>query len=87
MSITRGRAPRVLLVEDEVLISMMIEDAMIARGFEVLTATNAGDALQALSEGEQVDVLFTDINIEGDVMTLTINGIAAIYYRVEPVQQ
>lgn len=67
MSITRGRAPRVLLVEDEVLISMMIEDAMIARGFEVLTATNAGDALQALSEGEQVDVLFTDINIEGDV--------------------
>ena len=67
MSITRGRAPRVLLVEDEVLISMMIEDAMIARGFEVLTATNAGDALQVLSEGEQVDVLFTDINIEGDV--------------------
>lgn len=67
MSITRGRAPRVLLVEDEVLISMMIEDAMIARGFEVLTATNAGDALQVLSDGTPVDVLFTDINIEGDM--------------------
>jgi DNA-binding response OmpR family regulator len=67
MSITRDRAPRVLLVEDEVLISMMIEDAMIARGFEVLTATNAGDALQVLNENEPVDVLFTDINIEGDV--------------------
>lgn len=67
MSITRGRAPRVLLVEDEVLISMMIEDAMIARGFEVLTATNAGDALQFLSDGTPVDVLFTDINIEGDM--------------------
>jgi CheY-like chemotaxis protein len=61
------RAPRVLLVEDEVLISMMIEDAMIARGFEVYTATNAGDALQVLTEGPQVDVLFTDINIEGDM--------------------
>jgi DNA-binding NtrC family response regulator len=67
MSISRGRAPRVLLVEDEVLISMMIEDAMIARGFEVLTATNAGDALQVLSDGMPVDVLFTDINIEGDM--------------------
>jgi CheY-like chemotaxis protein len=60
------RAPRVLLVEDEVLISMMIEDAMVARGFEVYTATNAGDALQLLSEAS-VDVLFTDINIEGDM--------------------
>ena len=48
-----SRAPRVLLVEDEVLISMMIEDEMVARGFEVYTA--------------QVDVLFTDINIEGDM--------------------
>lgn len=67
MSITCGRAPRVLLVEDEVLISMMIEDAMIARGFEVLTATNAGDALQVLSDGTPVDVLFTDINIDGDM--------------------
>jgi DNA-binding response OmpR family regulator len=62
-----SRAPRVLLVEDEVLISMMIEDAMVARGFEVYTATNADDALQVLTEGPQVDVLFTDINIEGDM--------------------
>ena len=62
-----SRAPRVLLVEDEVLISMMIEDEMVARGFEVYTATNAGDALQLLAEGPQVDVLFTDINIEGDM--------------------
>jgi DNA-binding NtrC family response regulator len=67
MSITGGRAPRVLLVEDEVLISMMIEDAMIARGFEVFTATSAGEALQVLSDGMPVDVLFTDINIEGDM--------------------
>jgi len=67
MDRSRSRAPRVLLVEDEVLISMMIEDAMVARGFEVYTATNAGDALQVLSEGPPVDVLFTDINIEGDM--------------------
>lgn len=67
MSRTLARAPRVLLVEDEVLISMMIEDAMVARGFEVMTATNAGEALQVLSEGTPVDVLFTDINIDGDI--------------------
>ncbi|EJW09410.1 CheY-like receiver protein [Rhodovulum sp. PH10] len=56
-----------LLVEDEVLISMMIEDAMIERGFEVYTATNADDALQVLEDGTPVDVLFTDINIDGEV--------------------
>jgi DNA-binding NtrC family response regulator len=61
-----SRAPRVLLVEDEVLIAMMIEDAMLERGFEVYTATSAGEALQVLSEAP-VDVLFTDINIEGDM--------------------
>lgn len=67
MDQSRSRAPRVLLVEDEVLISMMIEDAMVARGFEVYTATSAGEALQVLTEGPHVDVLFTDINIEGDM--------------------
>lgn len=64
---SRNRPPRILLVEDEVLISMMIEDAMVEHGFEVYTATNAGDALQVLEEGTPVDVLFTDINIDGDV--------------------
>lgn len=63
----RNRPPRVLLVEDEVLISMMIEDAMVEQGFEVYTATNAGDALQVLEDGTPVDVLFTDINIDGEV--------------------
>ncbi|CAL8980973.1 response regulator [Rhodoplanes serenus] len=63
----RSRPPRVLLVEDEILISMMIEDAMVEHGFEVYTATNAGDALQVLADGTPVDVLFTDINIEGEV--------------------
>jgi DNA-binding response OmpR family regulator len=61
-----ARPPRVLLVEDEVLIAMMIEDAMLERGFKVYTATSAGEALQVLSEAP-VDVLFTDINIEGDM--------------------
>lgn len=61
------RPPRVLLVEDEVLISMMMEDAMVESGFEVYAVTNAGDALQMLRDGAPVDVLFTDVNIEGDM--------------------
>jgi CheY-like chemotaxis protein len=46
---------------------MMIEDAMVERGFEVHTATNADDALQVLADGPPIDVLFTDINIDGDM--------------------
>ena len=60
-----SRAPRILLVEDEVLISMMIEDAMVERGFKVHTATNAGDALRFLAGGAPVDILFTDIDLPG----------------------
>lgn len=61
------KSPRVLLVEDEILISMMIEDAMVEHGFEVHTATSAEEALQYLADGPPIDVLFTDINIDGDM--------------------
>jgi CheY-like chemotaxis protein len=57
------RATRVLLVEDDILISMMIEDAMMERGFEVHAAANAADALALLRSAAPIDVLFTDIHL------------------------
>jgi CheY-like chemotaxis protein len=59
--------PRVLLVEDEFLISAMVADALTEHGFEVYVAANAKDALQHLTCGEPCDVLFTDINLPGGV--------------------
>ncbi len=54
----------VLFVEDELLISEWVAEALAEQGFAVLTATNAADALAHLAS-VPVDVLFTDINLPG----------------------
>ena len=52
-----GRA-KVLLVEDEALISEMIGEALSDSGFQVCKAANANQALEHLAEGFEPDVLF-----------------------------
>jgi DNA-binding NtrC family response regulator len=60
-------SPEVLLVEDEALISLMIEDALTEAGFSVHTFSNGRDALAYLAAGGRADVLFTDIDIADDI--------------------
>ena len=62
-----GTTSRILLVEDELLISEMIAEVLAEHGFEVCTAVNAAEALQHLTCGEPYDVLFTDINLPGGI--------------------
>jgi CheY-like chemotaxis protein len=63
----RASSPEVLLVEDEALISLMIEDALSEAGFSVHTFSNGRDALDYLAAGGHADVLFTDIDLGGDI--------------------
>ena len=56
-----------LLVEDEELISDMIGEALADSGFQVRTAADATEALEQLKDGFEPDVLFTDINLPGDM--------------------
>ena len=60
-------ATTVLLVEDEVLISDNVCHALKESGFVVRHAETADDAWCLLKKGEQVDVLFTDINLPGEI--------------------
>jgi CheY-like chemotaxis protein len=59
------RQTRVLLVEDEVLISDMVADALEEQGFAVHVVSNAADALRHIESGATVDVLFTDVHLPG----------------------
>jgi DNA-binding NtrC family response regulator len=63
-NLTESKPIHVLLVEDELLISEWLEQALLEQGFAVQTAANAADALRFLAS-DQVDVLFTDINLSG----------------------
>ena len=55
----------VLVVEDEVLISNLVADALSASGFLVYEVTTADEALEYIDSGAAIDVLFTDINLPG----------------------
>ena len=59
------RRTNVLIVEDEVLISELVSEVLSENGFDVHAVTNGEMALNYLESGPEVDVLFTDINLEG----------------------
>jgi DNA-binding NtrC family response regulator len=61
------RRKSVLVVEDEVLIGEMIGSALSDDGFDVHLSADAGDALRYLRSGNPVDVLFTDIDLPGEM--------------------
>jgi CheY-like chemotaxis protein len=63
----RSCRARVLVVEDEELISEMIGEALADSGFQVCVAADASQALEHLADGFAPDVLFTDINLPGDM--------------------
>jgi CheY-like chemotaxis protein len=58
---------RVLVVEDQVLVRDLIVEVLIEDGFEVHAVGNARDALSHLAAGWPVDVLFTDVDLPGDI--------------------
>ena len=62
---------RVLLVEDEFLISEWVSEFLEEQGFAVRAASNAAEALRLLNS-TAVDVLFTDINLPGGVDGLAL---------------
>ena len=61
------RRKHILVVEDEALVSAMISDALTDDGFDVHVSANADDALRYIAAGNPVDLLFTDIDLPGDI--------------------
>ena len=57
----------VLFVEDEALISDLVCDVLTEGGFDVHLEDTADAALRYLQDGNDIDVLFTDINVPGDI--------------------
>ncbi len=63
MNILQGK--RVMIVEDESLVALMIEDILLEQECEILGPyTNLADALTA-AHGETMDVALLDVNLRG----------------------
>jgi two-component sensor histidine kinase/DNA-binding response OmpR family regulator len=62
------RKPRVLLVEDEALVAMLIQDSLSEFGFQVIgPVSTASDALEAANDGH-FDAAVLDINLGDDTV-------------------
>jgi CheY-like chemotaxis protein len=62
-----SRTARILVVEDEVLIRVLIAEELRLEGFSVIEADRADDALTYIKAGEQVDLVFSDIQTPGSL--------------------
>lgn len=65
MTVTGPSRPRLLVVEDEALVAMLIEDVLADAGFEVVGPFGqAAKALTSLAD-ETVDAAILDVNLGG----------------------
>jgi CheY-like chemotaxis protein len=71
----------ILIVEDEPLIRMIAVDLLVEHGMVVFEAGCVEEALTMLRADDRIDLLFTDINMPGDLNGLDL---AAIAHRQKP---
>jgi CheY-like chemotaxis protein len=69
---TAEREQRVLVVDDEPMIRMIAADELESAGFSVLEAATADEALEILQSRRDVGVLFTDVNMPGQLDGLAL---------------
>lgn len=62
---TDGRRRRVLVVEDEMLVAMLVEDLLGELGFEVAAICTHLDEALRLAASEMVDFVVLDVNLDG----------------------
>lgn len=62
----------ILFVEDEILIRVLLTDALRDAGYEVVEASNGEEAVVLLQSGKPFDLLITDVNMPGSVDGITL---------------
>jgi CheY-like chemotaxis protein len=75
--------PTVLVVEDEMLVLLTICEGLASEGYEVLTAANADEAIKVLESRNDIDAVFTDIEMPGSMDGLRLA--AAVRDRWPPI--
>ena len=64
---TADGGPVILVAEDEVLVRLAISEHLRACGFTVIEAASAGEVRAVLLSGFEVDLVFSDIQMPGEL--------------------
>ena len=73
----------ILVVEDDILLSLDTSDALKDAGYDVIAAANADEAIKVLETRNDIRTIFTDINMPGSMDGLKLA--AAVRDRWPPV--
>ncbi len=76
---------RVLLVEDEGLIRLIMADFLRDEGFEVIEAWNGDEAVKLLDGPDNFDILFTDVRMPGTFDGIDVAALARRRHPALPV--
>lgn len=57
----------VLIVEDELMVRLPIAEFLRECGYNVLEASDAREAIRVVATGEDVDVVFSDVRMPGEM--------------------
>ncbi len=72
-----GAGRKVLIVEDEALVAMLVEDALLDTGFAVIGPAATVEEALALLEREAPDAVVLDLNLAGETSTPVADWLAA----------
>ncbi len=64
-SLAQGSGERILVVEDEGSLRMMLDDMITSMGYEIVLASSGDAALKLVEAGEHFDLMITDIVMPG----------------------
>lgn len=64
--------PAILTVEDEFLVSEYLGAVLEEAGYSVIAVKNADEAIATLESRDDIDVVFTDINMPGSMDVLSL---------------
>ena len=71
-----SQPPTVLIVEDNPDVRVVAEDLLTLLGYQVISVEQGSDALAILNSDRQVDLIFTDIVLPGDLNGNTLMEMA-----------
>jgi CheY-like chemotaxis protein len=79
------RLVNILIVEDELLIRMIVSDGLRDVGYNVIEAINGDEAVEILSSGAAVDLVFSDVRMPGSLDGLGLLGFIRTAFPGLPV--
>ncbi|WBH17453.1 response regulator [Sphingomonas radiodurans] len=79
------RPLRLLVVEDEMLIRMVVSEVLRDAGYDVVEAANGDEALELLRAGVAIDLVLSDVRMPGSTDGLALLAFVRKYHAEVPV--